>query len=299
MIDKEFQLFLQLLISGIATGSIYALIALGFVLIYKATDVLNFAQGELMMMGAYFCFAFITQAKLSFLPAFILTLVAMAILGFVIEVSILRPLLGEPVFSVVMITIGLSILLRGVVGLFWGHEEFPFPSPFSKVPINIGGVAISHAHLWTIVIAAIFLVIFFLFFRFARIGLGMRATAEDQDVASLMGINVKKIFSISWSIAAIVASVAGVALASVSFMHPLMSYIGLRAFPAAVLGGLDSIPGAILGGIIIGVTENLAGGYVDKFFGGGVKEITAFVLVLIVMMVRPYGFFGTKEIERV
>lgn len=299
MIGTEYQLFFQLLISGIATGSIYALIALGFVLIYKATDVLNFAQGELMMLGAYFCFAFITQARLPFLPAFIFTLIAMAILAFVIEISVLRPLLGKPIFSVVMITIGLSILLRGVVGLFWGHEEFPFPSPFSKVPINIGGIAISHAHFWTIVIAVIFLVIFFLFFRFSRTGLGMRATAGDQDVASLMGINIKRIFTISWSIAAVVSSVAGVALASVSFMHPLMSYIGLRAFPAAVLGGLDSIPGAILGGIIIGVAENLAGGYVDHIFGGGVKEITAFIVVLIVMMVRPYGFFGTKEIERV
>jgi len=148
-------------------------------------------------------------------------------------------------------------------------------------------------------VTGLFLTIFLLFFKYSKLGLGMRATAEDQDVSFLMGINIKRIFTISWSIAAVVASVAGVALASVSFMHPLMSHIGLRAFPAAVLGGLDSIGGAILGGIIIGVTENLAGGYVDHIFGGGVKEITAFIVVLIVMMVKPYGFFGTEEIERV
>jgi len=299
MTIEKVQLLIQIIVSGLALGSIYALIALGFVIIYKATDVFNFAQGELMMVGAYFCFAFSTQLHLPFVYSFLLTLVFSAILTVVIEAIIIRPMVGKPMLSAVMVTLGLSFILQGIVGLIWGYDEHKLITPFPDQPVSIGGIVISYQHLWTLITTAVLLIIFFIFFKYSRLGVGMRATAEDTDTAFLMGINVKRIFTMSWVIAAIIASVGGVFLASVSYVKPIMSFIGLRAFPAVILGGMDSIPGAILGGLIIGVTENLAGGYLDHLLGGGVKEITAFVVDIIIMMVRPYGLFGTKEIERV
>ncbi|MDY7030928.1 MAG: branched-chain amino acid ABC transporter permease [Thermodesulfobacteriota bacterium] len=299
MTMEKIQLFIQIIVSGLALGSIYALIALGFVVIYKATDVFNFAQGELMMVGAYLCFTFSTQLQLPFLYSFLLTLVFSAILSIIIEVLIIRPMVGEPMFSAVMVTLGLSFILQGIVGLIWGYDEHKLRNPFPDQPVSIGGVAISYEHLWTFVTTAILMTIFFLFFKHSKMGMGMRATAEDTDTAFLMGIDVKRIFTLSWVIAAVIASVGGIFLASVSYVKPIMSFVGLRAFPAIILGGMDSIPGAILGGLIIGVTENLTGGYLDHLLGGGVKEITAFVVVILIMMIRPYGLFGTEQIERV
>lgn len=299
MSGEGLKIFFQLVMGGLAVGSIYALVALGFVLIYKATGVINFAQGELMMLGAYFCFTLITRYHIPFLPAFLLTLIFSAALGMVIEFLILRPMVGEPVFSVVMVTIGLATLLRSLVGIFWGHEEYKFPAFFSAQPVALGGIRIYPEHLWTIITAVVFLALFTMFFKFTRIGIGMRATAEDQDIAFLMGISVRRIFALSWIIAAIVASVAGVFFANMYLIYSSMNFVGIRAFPAAVLGGMDSVAGSIIGGLIIGVIENLAGGYLDTLLGGGIKEITAFVVLIIILMVRPYGLFGTEEIERV
>lgn len=299
MTVEKIQLFLQIIVSGLALGSIYALIALGFVIIYKATDVFNFAQGDLMMFGAYLCFTFSTQLELPFFYSFLLTLVFSAILAIVIEAIIIRPMVGEPMFSAVMVTLGLAFILQGIVGLIWGFDEHKLITPFPEKPLSIEGIVISYQHLWTFITTAILLIVFFLFFKYSRLGVGMRATAEDTDTAFLMGINVKRIFTLSWVIAAIIASVGGIFLASVSYIKPIMGSIGLRAFPAVILGGMDSIPGVILGGLIIGVVENLAGGYLDHLLGGGVKEITAFVVVILIMMIRPYGLFGTEEIERV
>ena len=299
MAGEGVTIFFQLVVGGLAVGSIYALIALGFVLIYKATGVINFAQGELMMLGAYFCFTLITRYHIPFLPAFLITLVFSAILAILVEFLILRPMVGEPIFSVVMVTIGLAILLRSLVGIFWGHEEYKFPGFISEQPIVLGGIRIAPEHMWTIITALVFLGLFALFFKFTRVGIGMRATSEDQDVAFLMGISVRKIFALSWIIAAIVASVAGVFFANMYLIYSSMNFIGIRAFPAAVLGGMDSVAGAIIGGLLIGVIENLAGGYLDTLLGGGIKEITAFVVLIIILMVKPYGLFGTEEIERV
>ena len=299
MAGEGLKVFLQLILGGLAVGSIYALIALGFVLIYKATGVINFAQGELMMLGAYFCFTLIGQYHIPFLYAFLITLIFSAVLGIAIEFLIIRPMVGEPIFSVIMVTIGLSILLSSIVGIFWGHEEYKFPVSFSEQPIILGEVNISPEYLWTIITAVIFLVLFAFFFKFTMIGVGMRATAEDQDIAFLMGISVRKIFALSWIIASIVASVAGIFFANMYLLYSSMNFVGIRAFPAAVLGGMDSVAGAIIGGLIIGIIENMAGGYLDTLFGGGIKEITAFVVLIIILMVRPYGFFGSEEIERV
>jgi len=290
--------FLQLATSGVAVGSIYALVAMGFVIIYKATGILNFAQGEMMMMGAYFCFSLVTALNMPFLVAFFITLIFSGLLGVAIHYTILRPMVGEPIFSVVMVTIGLGILLRSIAGIIWGPANKSFPSSFSDEPINISGVVLSHIHLWSIIVAVIFLVLFLIFFKFSRMGLAMRATAQEQDYASLMGISVQKIFALSWAIAMVVSAVGGVFLAHINLLNLNLNHIGIRAFPAVILGGLDSVAGAILGGVIIGLTESLAGGYLDTIFGG-VKEVTAFAILLLILMIRPYGLFGTEEIERV
>ena len=294
-----FQIFIQLTVTGLAWGSVYACIALGFVLIFKSTDIFNFAQPELMMFGAYIAFTLITTLKLPFVLGFFCTLILMILIGSLLEMMVVRPMVGEPVLAVIMVTLGLANVLKGLTGLFWGYEELQFPSPFSEEPLIIFGAAINQAEIYTIVATAILLVIFFLFFKYSGAGISMRATAEDTRTAFLMGINVKGVFTASWAIASLVATIAGVFLASFTFLEPIMGHVGLKALPAMILGGMDSVHGAIIGGLIIGVTENLAGFYLEDYLGSGINEITAYVIVLIVMMIRPYGLFGTKEIERV
>ena len=294
-----FQIFVQLVVTGLAWGSVYACIALGFVLIFKATDIFNFAQPELMMFGAYVAFTLITMLKLPFVIGFIVTLVLMGLIAAILEMMVVRPMVGEPVLAVIMVTLGLANVLRGLTGLIWGYEELQFPSPFSDEPFMVFGAAINQAEIYTVVATAILLIIFFFFFKYSGSGISMRATAEDTRTAFLMGINVKRVFTASWAIASLVATIAGVFLASFTFLEPIMGHVGLKALPAIILGGLDSVHGAIIGGLIIGVTENLAGFYLEDYLGSGINEITAYVIVLIVMMIRPYGLFGTKEIERV
>jgi len=294
-----FQILMQLTITGLAWGSVYACIALGFVLIFKATDIFNFAQPEMMMLGAYLAFTLITMLKLPFLVGFALALVLIALIAALLEMMVVRPLVGEPVLSVIMVTLGLANVIRGVTGVIWGYEELQFPSPFPEEPLRIFGVAINQAEIYTIVATGILLLVFLLFFKYSGSGISMRATAEDTRTAFLMGINVKRVFTASWVIAALVATVAGVFLSSFTYLEPKLSFTGLKALPAIILGGLDSIPGAIIGGLIIGIAENLGGFYLADYLGSGINEIIAFVIVLIVMMIRPYGLFGTKEIERV
>ncbi len=293
------QIFLQLTITGLAWGSVYACIALGFVLIFKSTDIFNFAQPELMMFGAYIAFTLITTLKLPFVLGFVCALILMCIIAALLEMMVVRPMVGEPVLAVIMVTLGLANVLRGFTGLLWGYEELQFPSPFPDEPVMVFGAAINQAEIYTIAATAILLVIFFLFFKYSGVGISMRATAEDTRTAFLMGINVKAVFTASWAIASLVATIAGIFLASFTFLEPIMGHAGLKALPAIILGGLDSVHGAIIGGLIIGVTENLAGFYLEDYLGSGINEITAYVIVLIVMMIRPYGLFGTKEIERV
>ena len=294
-----FQILVQLIVTGLAWGSVYACIALGFVLIFKSTDIFNFAQPELMMFGAYIAFMLITTLKLPFVLGFFCALILMCLIAALLEMMVVRPMVGEPVLAVIMVTLGLANVLRGLTGLFWGYEELQFPSPFPQEPLMIFGAAINQAEIYTIVATAILLVIFFLFFKYSGAGISMRATAEDTRTAFLMGINVKGVFTASWAIASLVATIAGVFLASFTFLEPIMGHVGLKALPAMILGGMDSVHGAIIGGLIIGVTENLAGFYLEDYLGSGINEITAYVIVLIVMMIRPYGLFGTKEIERV
>jgi len=294
----ELNYLLQLFVSGLSVGSVYAVIGIGFVVIYKATKILNFAHGEILMIAAYFCLVLIESLHVHFLIAFPLTLVFCAVVGLLIERFIFRPMIGEPVFAVVMITLGLSIILRPLTGMVFGFGNVMFPSPFPQKPIVFSNVVISHAHLWTFIISCAVMAIFFLFFKHSKVGIAMRAAADRQIVAFLMGINVKKIFSLSWAIAAATAGIAGILLANVMVMNLNLSFVAVKVFPAIILGGLDSIVGALIGGLIIGVFETLVGGYLDLYLSG-IKEISAYILLFIILIVRPYGLFGTEEIERV
>ncbi len=291
--------FLELVISGIVVGSIYSLVALGFVLIYKSTGVINFAQGELLMWGAYVCLALTVQAHLPFWVSFVITLIFSFILGLLIERLLLRPMIGEPIISIIMLTIGLSSLLRGIIQAIWGTDTRVFPQVFSQAPVNIAGIPVSQVYIWSVGFSLIFLILLSLFFKYTLFGISMRATANDQQAAMSMGISVKAIFAIAWCISAVVSAVGGILIGTINGINASLSSIGLKVFPAVILGGLDSIPGAIIGGFVIGVLENLSGGYLDRFFGGGVKEVAPFVILVIILMIKPYGLFGTEEIEKV
>ncbi|MBU1277223.1 MAG: branched-chain amino acid ABC transporter permease [Proteobacteria bacterium] len=291
--------FLELLVSGIAVGSLYALIAMGFVLIYKGTGVINFAQGEVIMVAAFIAYYLTKGFGIPFLLAVPITLVATALLGAITERLVIRPMLGEPVFSVVMITIGLSIFLRSMAGIVFGHHNYILPNPFPVEPVHIAGITLSHNHIWSMGVAFCLMVVFFLFFQYSRLGLGMRATANDQDTATLMGVNIKRVYALTWGISFLVAGVAGIFLANVMVLNVGLAFVAISAFPAVILGGLESVPGAIIGGLAIGVIENLAGGYLDQMVGGGIKDVTPFAVLFLVLMIKPYGLFGTKEVERV
>jgi branched-chain amino acid transport system permease protein len=219
-------------------------------------------------------------------------------IGLMVERFIFRPMIGEPVFAVVMITLGLSIILRPLTGMVFGFGNVMFPSPFPQKPIVFSNIVISHAHLWTFIISCAVMAIFFLFFKYSKVGIAMRAAAERQIVAFLMGIDVKKIFSLSWAIAAATAGIAGILLANVMVMNLNLSFVAVKVFPAIILGGLDSIVGALICGLIIGVFETLVGGYLDLYLSG-IKEVSAYILLFIILIVRPYGLFGTEEVERV
>lgn len=295
---NDLNYLLQLIVSGLAVGSVYSVIGIGFVIIYKATKILNFAHGEILMVAAYFCVLLIERFHFSFLTAFLLTLAFCALLGLGIERFIMRPMIGEPVFAIVMITLGLSIILRPLTGMIFGFGNVMFPSPFPQEPIVIAKIVVSHAHLWTFIISWMVMIFFFLFFKYSKLGIAMRAAADSQKVAFLMGIDVKMIFSISWAIASATAGISGILLANVLVMNLNLSLVAIKVFPAIILGGLDSVTGALIGGLLIGLFETLVGGYLDLYISG-IKEISAYILLFVILILRPYGLFGTKEIERV
>ncbi len=290
---------LQLLASGVVTGGIYALIAMGFVIVYKATGVINFAIGELMMLGAFFAYTAMAAAHAPFAVALVVAAAGAAALGALVERVVLRPLLGQRAISVIMVTIGLSSVFKGVAQLVWSGEYRSFPPIFPRRPIALGPVILPSRQLWPFVIAVAAILLVGLGFRFTRTGTAMRATAGDQQAAFAMGIDIRRVFSLSWSLAAVTAAIAGVVVGTIGGISPQLGAIGLRMFPVVILGGLDSIPGALVGGVFIGILENMAGGYLDPLLeGGGVKEVVPFVALVAVLMIRPYGLFGTREVER-
>jgi branched-chain amino acid transport system permease protein len=292
--------FLQLAINGLVVGSIYALVAMGFVIIYKSTSVLNFAQGEFLLLGAYVSLVLLTRYHVPFYATVLLTLGFAVVLGLAIERLILRPMIGEPVVSVIMVTLGLSSILRAVVQGIWGTDTRPFPEIFPSAPVMIGSVPVSRAYAWSLGCVVVLLVLFSLFFKYSRFGIAMRATAFSQQVALSMGISVRRMFALAWAIAAAVSAIGGILLGAVrTGVDQSLALIGLKVLPVVILGGLDSILGAIVGGLLIGVLENLAGGYLDPVFGGGVKEVAPFVILVSILMIKPYGLFGKVHIERV
>ncbi|MCD6569846.1 MAG: branched-chain amino acid ABC transporter permease [Deltaproteobacteria bacterium] len=288
-------MFWQQVVSGLAMGSIYAIVAIGFILIYKATEVINFAQGDLMMVGAFIAFTCINYLQIPFLVALVITLAFMAFFGMVLERLVLRPLVGEPAFAMVMVTIGLGILIRSVAGMIWGYDTYQFQAGITDHPVRIASLALSSVHLWIIGITLILIAALYLFFSRTKMGISMEATSQNQLAAFLMGIGVKGVFSRIWAISAVVAAVGGILLTPIQFLNYNMGFIGLRAFPAAVLGGFGSIPGAIVGGIIIGVSETLAGVYLPA----GFKDIFAWIILIAVLMIRPEGIFGIQDKKRV
>ena len=295
---ESMSFFSQLLLTGLVVGSIYALVALGFVLIYKSTSILNFAQGELLMLGAYICLALTTELHIPFIGSFLLTLVFSFILGVLLERTILRPMIGESIISVIMITIALSVVLRCLTQIVWGTDTKVFPPIFSEEPIYFFGLFLAEIHLYSLALALSCVVMFGLFFKFSSAGLAMRVTAFDQQIAQTLGISIKRIFALAWAISAVVSSIGGIILGNINGVSNLIAHMGLKVFPCVILGGLDSVIGAIVGGFLIGILENLAGGYLDPILGGGVKDVAPFVFLVIVLMIKPYGLFGKVLIER-
>lgn len=294
------EFLLQLVISGLVTGSIYALVGLGFVIIYKSSSILNFAQGEFLMLGAYVCLAIFVSYRVPFPAAFALTLGFSILLGVAMERVLLRPMIGEPVISVIMLTLGLSSVLKAVVQGIWGTDTRPYPEIFPTRPVQIGPLPVSQGYLYSVVCVVVLLLLFSLFFKFSRAGIAMRATAFSQQVALSMGISVKRMFALAWSIAAVVSAVGGVLLGGIrGGVDGAFALFGLKVIPVVILGGLDSVLGAIVGGIVMGILENLAGGYLDPVFGGGVKEVAPFVALVAILTFKPYGLFGKVKIERV
>ncbi|MBI5838981.1 MAG: branched-chain amino acid ABC transporter permease [Chloroflexi bacterium] len=288
-------LFIQLTLTGLTNGAILALAALGFVLIYKSSDVLNFAQGEFLLVGAYVTFAMLAQFGLHWTLGMALTILIAIGLGVLVERLVLRPMIGEPIISVIMVTIGLSSLLKAIVSTIWGNLPKAFPPFIPSQPVQILGATVGADRLWAIVIAMLLLGIFTFFFRRSKEGIAMRAVADDQQAALSMGISVKKIFAWAWSIAAATAAIGGVLVANIVGVSGELANFGVRVFPVVILGGLDSIPGAIIGGVIIGLLESYTGGYI----GQGLNQVLPFVVLIIILMIRPYGLFGQEIIERV
>ncbi len=296
----DINFFLQLVINGVVVGSVYALVALGFVIIFKSTSVVNFAQGEFLLLGAYISLAVVGQTSMPFWVAVVVTLLFSVALGMLIERLILRPMIGEPVISVIMVTLGLSSILKAVVQGIWGTDTRPFPEIFPSTPVQIGPLPVSQGYIYSVVCVAILLLLFTLFFKYSRAGIAMRATAFSQQVAQSMGISVRRMFALAWAIAAVVSAIGGILLGGVrGGVDAALAAIGLKVIPVVILGGLDSIIGAIVGGLIVGVLENLAGGYLDPIFGGGVKEVAPFVVLVLILMIKPYGLFGKVHIDRV
>jgi branched-chain amino acid transport system permease protein len=293
------EIFLQLIISGIMVGSIYALVALGWTIIYKCSGVLNLAMGELTLVGAYICLTFYTWG-LPFVPALLATLAVGFAMGLVIERLVLRPMIGQPILAVIMITAGLSFFLRAIVALIWGTDTVIFTPPvFSAEPVRLGGMVFGPVYIWSCVAALLLLLVFVAFFQWTRWGLSMQATADDEMAALSLGVSAKRVYGLAWAIACMASAVGGTLLGNINGLNISVGYLGLLVLPAVVLGGLNSIPGAIVGGIAIGILQNLSDAYVSRWTPGGVKEIAPFVFMVIVLLFRPYGLWGWVKIERV
>jgi branched-chain amino acid transport system permease protein len=300
------EVFLQLTITGLMVGSIYALVALGWTLIYKSSGVLNLSMGELTLTGAYVSLTFY-QWGLPFPIALFLTLVVGLILGLVVERVFLRPLIGESVLTVIMVTVGISFFLRGLLGFIFGTDTMVFNPPvFPVEPIRLGGVVIGQVYIWSFLAAMVLLIILVAFFKYTRWGLAMQATADDEMAALSIGISAKFVYALAWAIAFMASGVGGALLGNINGVNVSVGYLGLLVLPAVVMGGLNSVPGAIVGGLLVGLLQNFAGGYLDNLtiagfniIPGGAKDVFPFIVMTVALLFKPYGLFGWQRIERV
>lgn len=289
--------FIQLTITGLTNGSILALVALGFVLIYKASDVINFAQGDFLLVGAYITYGAIVQIGLPWTVGVVVALLIAVVLGVLVERFVLRPMIGEPIISVIMVTIGLSSVMRAIVSAIWGTTGREFPGFLPSYPIDVLGATVTVDRFIALALTALLLLIFALFFRFSKEGIAMRATADDQQAALSMGISVKTVFAIAWSIASVTAVIGGIIVANIIGVSSAVAGIGLVVFPVVILGGLDSIPGAIIGGLIIGLISEYTAGYTPGSLN--LRSVIPYIVLVLILMFKPYGLFGEERIERV
>lgn len=289
------EFFGKIVIAGLMNGSIYGLVAIGFVLVYKSSAVLNFSQGYMLLLGAYLFWFFRGSLKLDVLPALILAMPSGFVMGILIERLTLRPLIGQPLLSMITVTIFLSLVLEGLVSLIWGTYPLEQITIFSRGTLNVGAIILTRENVFAFGLALGAMIALILFFRYTKLGLAMRGVAEGHQIMQSMGISVKRIFSISWGIAGVAATAGGVLMGGTLGFQLALSHIGLLAIPAAFIGGLESPEGAILGGLLIGLIESFVSGYV----GSAAGVPATFVVLIVVMLVRPYGFFGLERIERV
>ncbi len=289
------EFFLQLFFQGLSIGFLYALAALGFVMIFKSSSVLNFAHGELLAIGAYLFLVMATRLPLWL--TFSLTLIGTFALGFVIERLFLRPLIGEALIEVIMLTVGLSAMFRGLMLVIFGGNLYSYPDFLPKnLSIEWGSLNIAPVYSATVIIGVVFLVIFGLFFKYSSQGIYMRSVADNQPAALSLGVHVRRVFALSWAIAALVCAMSGIILGIINGINVhALSHVGLKVFPVVILGGLESIGGAIIGGVIIGLLETFTGGYVST----SLREVIPYIVLIFILLVKPYGLFGLVEIERV
>jgi branched-chain amino acid transport system permease protein len=299
MPEFEWQFTLVLLTNGVMIGLMYSLIALGFVLIYKATDAINFAQGEFVMFAGFIAAGAADLAGAPFWVSALLSVSGMIALGFGLERVVLRPLIGRPVIAVVMATIGLAAVLRGSAVLAFGAGTRAIEMPVGDEPLYLGPIALSQIQLVGAAVSIVFLGAFSWFFLKSRVGIAMRAVADSQQVAMAMGINVQRYFALAWAMAGVMSALGGVVWGAMLGVDNQLALVGLKVFPVVILGGLDSIAGAVVGGLIVGVVESLAAGYLDPYVGGGTKDFAPYILMIIALMARPEGIFGRRRIERV
>lgn len=294
------ELLLQLVVNGVVVGTLYGVVAMCFVLIYKASQIVNFAQGEFLLVGAWVCWWILTEFDVPFVWGFLLTLAFMMAFGVLLQVVVLRPMIGESIISVVMVTIGLSIFFQALMKWLFGVFVQPFPEVFETKAVDVLGLQVQTIYLMSMAISLVIMAAFAWFFKFSRIGLAMRATAFDQQAAQSLGISIKQVFATSWAISAMVSALAGVTVGVVNGVSSELSFFGIKVFPAVILGGLDSVFGAVVGGLVVGVLENLAEFADSQFLNwGNLFVVAPFYALIVILMIKPRGFFGTEEIERV
>jgi branched-chain amino acid transport system permease protein len=297
--SEDLEFLLALVLNGASIGLMYSLIALGFVLVYKATDAINFAQGEFVMLAGLIVAVTLGFEGMPLVAAVVFVLAVMIAFGFGLERIVLRPLLGRPVVAVIMATIGLAAVLRGLGPVILGSETRALSLPIGDEPITLGPASLPPIQVLGAVVAIVFFLGFTWFFKKSRMGVAMRAVADNQQVAQAMGINVERYFAYAWAMAGVVSALGGIVWGSMLGVDVQLALVGLKVFPVVILGGLDSIGGALVGGLIIGIIESLAAGYLDPYVGGGTKDFAPYVLMILVLMIRPYGIFGRRQIERV